>query len=144
MTAKVIHDVGADVIGVVEAENRPALVRFHDDVMALVLGTSYQHIMLIDGNDERGIDVAIMTRNGFDLEGIRSHVDDEENGERIFSRDCAEYHIKTPANHRLIVLVNHFKSKGFGSQATSNRKRETQAKRVKAIYEDLRQAGPTT
>jgi len=61
--------------------------------------------------------------------------------ERIFSRDCAEYHIKTPTNDRLIVLVNHFKSKGFGSQATSDRKRETQAKRVKAIYEDLRQGG---
>ncbi len=141
MTAKVIHEVGADIIGLVEAESRPALVRFHDDLLSLVHGTLYQHIMLIDGNDERGIDVAIMTRNGFHLEGIQSHVDDEENGKRIFSRDCAEYHIKTPANDRLIVLVNHFKSKGFGSQATSDRKRETQAKRVKAIYEDLRQAG---
>jgi endonuclease/exonuclease/phosphatase family metal-dependent hydrolase len=141
MTAKVIHEIGADIIGLVEAESRPALVRFHDDLLSLAHGTSYQHIMLIDGNDERGIDVAIMTRSGFDLEGIRSHVDDEENGKRIFSRDCAEYHIKTPTNDRLIVLVNHFKSKGFGSQATSDRKRETQAKRVKAIYEDLRQGG---
>ena len=141
MTAQVIHDVGADVIGLVEAESRPALVRFHDDVVSLVHGTSYQHIMLIDGNDERGIDVAIMTRNGFGLESIRSHVDDEENGKRIFSRDCAEYHIRTPANDRLIVLVNHFKSKGFGSQADSDRRRATQAKRVKAIYEDLRQGG---
>src|SRR5438128_6783716 len=123
MTAQVIHDVGADVIGLVEAESRPALVRFHDDVVSLVHGTSYQHIMLIDGNDERGIDVAIMTRNGFGLESIRSHVDDEENGKRIFSRDCAEYHIRTPANDRLIVLVNHFKSKGFGSQADSDRRR---------------------
>jgi len=141
MTAKVIHEVGADIIGLVEAESRPALVRFHDDLLSPAHGTSYRHIMLIDGNDERGIDVAIMTRNGFDLEGIRSHVDDEENGRRIFSRDCAEYHIKTPANDRLIVLVNHFKSKGFGSQAASDRKRATQAKRVKAIYEDLRQGG---
>jgi endonuclease/exonuclease/phosphatase family metal-dependent hydrolase len=141
MTAKVIHEVGADIIGLVEAESRPALVRFHDDLLSLAHGTSYQHIMLIDGNDERGIDVAIMTRNGFDIEGIQSHVDDEENGVHIFSRDCAEYHIKTPANDRLIVLVNHFKSKGFGSPATSDRKRETQAKRVKAIYEDLRQGG---
>jgi endonuclease/exonuclease/phosphatase family metal-dependent hydrolase len=141
MTAKVIHEIGADIIGLVEAESRPALVRFHDDLLSLAHDTSYQHIMLIDGNDERGIDVAIMTRSGFDLEGIRSHVDDEENGKRIFSRDCAEYHIKTPTNDRLIVLVNHFKSKGFGSQATSDRKRETQAERVKAIYEDLRQGG---
>jgi len=141
MTAKVIHEVGADIIGLIEAESRPALVRFHDDLLSRVHGTSYQRIMLIDGNDERGIDVAIMTRNGFDLDMMRSHVDDEDNGHRIFSRDCAEYHVRTPANDQLIVLVNHFKSKGFGSQTTSTRKRETQAKRVKAIYEDLRQGG---
>jgi endonuclease/exonuclease/phosphatase family metal-dependent hydrolase len=141
MTARVIQEVGADVIGLVEAESRPALLKFHDNVMSLLPGSSYQHIMLIDGNDDRGIDVAIMTRNGFTIESIRSHVDDEDNGRRIFSRDCAEYHIRTPANDELIVLINHFKSKGFGSQATSNRKRETQARRVKAIYDDLRQNG---
>jgi endonuclease/exonuclease/phosphatase family metal-dependent hydrolase len=141
MTAKVIHEIDADVLGLVEAENRPSLLRFNRDVMKLTTGTSYDHIMLVDGNDERGIDVAIMTRAGFDLEAIRSHVDDEENGKRIFSRDCAEYHIRTPGNHRLIILVNHFKSKGFGSAAESNRKREMQARRVKAIYENLRQGG---
>jgi endonuclease/exonuclease/phosphatase family metal-dependent hydrolase len=141
MTAKVIHEVGADVLGVVEAESRPSLVRFHDDVMSLTHGTTYDHIMLVDGNDERGIDVAIMTRKGFDIESIRSHVDDEVDGKRVFSRDCAEYHIKTPSGEKLIVLVNHFKSKGFGSQADSNRKRKMQAQRTKAIYEDLRAAG---
>jgi hypothetical protein len=96
MTAKVIHDVGADVIGLVEAESRPSLVRFNKDLLALTPGSSYDHIMLIDGNDERGIDVAIMTRGGFVLESMQSHVNDEENGTRIFSRDCAEYHIRTP------------------------------------------------
>jgi hypothetical protein len=59
---------------------------------------------------------------------------DQDSGKRIFSRDCAEYQFTTPANDRLIVLVNHFKSKGFGSQATSNAKRKLQAQRVKAIY----------
>ena len=141
MTAKVIHEIGADVIGLVEAESRPSLVSFNKDVMALTTGFSYDHIMLIDGNDSRGIDVAIMMRNGFVIESMRSHVDDAQDGTRIFSRDCAEYHIRTPGNDELVVLVNHFKSKGFGSQATSNRRRATQAGRVKSIYQDLRQAG---
>jgi endonuclease/exonuclease/phosphatase family metal-dependent hydrolase len=141
MTAKVINEVRADVLGVVEAENRPSLLRFNRDVLELTTGSSYERIMLIDGNDDRGIDVAIMLRNGFELESIRSHVDDEENGRRIFSRDCAEYHITTPGNDRLVVLVNHFKSKGFGSQADSNRRRRQQAERVKAIYQALGDAG---
>jgi endonuclease/exonuclease/phosphatase family metal-dependent hydrolase len=97
--------------------------------------------MLIDGNDDRGIDVAVMTRAGFEIELIRSHVDDADHGKLIFSRDCAEYHLKTPSNQRLVLLVNHFKSKGFGSQADSNRKRKLQAQRVKTIYEGLRQGG---
>lgn len=138
MTAKVIDTLGADVIALVEAENRPSLIRFQHDVIGSQL---YDHIMLIDGNDDRGIDVAVMTRAGFEIELIRSHVDDADHGKLIFSRDCAEYHLKTPSNQRLVLLVNHFKSKGFGSQADSNRKRKLQAQRVKTIYEGLRQGG---
>ena len=59
MTAKVIDTLGADVIALVEAENRPSLIRFQHDVIGSQL---YDHIMLIDGNDDRGIDVAVMTR----------------------------------------------------------------------------------
>jgi endonuclease/exonuclease/phosphatase family metal-dependent hydrolase len=141
MTAKVIHEVGADIVALVEAESRPSLVKFHDDVLELTHGDSYDHVMLIDGNDDRGIDVAIMSRNGYALDSIRSHVDDRTNGSRVFSRDCAEYHFKTPGNDRLVVLVNHFKSKGFGSQVANDERRRLQAQRAKAIYEDLRAGG---
>jgi endonuclease/exonuclease/phosphatase family metal-dependent hydrolase len=143
MTAKVIRDIDADVLGIVEAESRPALLHFCKDVMPAVDGAGYEHVMLIDGNDERGIDVAIMTRGGYDIRSIRSHVDDMENGGRIFSRDCAVFEIETPANNRLTVLVNHLKSKGFGSQSSSDARRTAQAKRIKAIYQDLRDEGKT-
>jgi endonuclease/exonuclease/phosphatase family metal-dependent hydrolase len=141
MTAKVINEIGADVVALVEAESRPSLLKFHDDVLILPHGASYDHIMLIDGNDDRGIDVALMARNGFHIDSIRSHVDDRSDGKRIFSRDCAEYHLTTPANDRLIVLVNHFKSKGFGSQSANDARRKLQAERVKVIYQALRNDG---
>lgn len=140
MTAKVISTVKADVIGLIEAESRPSLVKFHDQILKPA-GITYDQIMLIDGNDDRGIDVGIMTRSGFKLESMRSHVDDADNGKRIFSRDCAEYHLTTPSGQSLFVLVNHFKSKGFGSQADSNKERKAQADRVKAIYDGLVQQG---
>lgn len=141
LTAQVIKDVDADVIGVVEAEHRPSLLRFDNDVLTAVAGAPYDHVMLIDGNDERGIDVAIMTRKGYTIESICSHVDDMKSGNRIFSRDCAQFALKTPAGNELVVLVNHFKSKGFGSQSDSNEKRKAQAQRVKEIYEALRAKG---
>jgi endonuclease/exonuclease/phosphatase family metal-dependent hydrolase len=134
----VIRDLNADVLGVVEAENRPSLLHFCKDVLPAVDGVPYEHVMLIDGNDERGIDVAIMTRGGYDIRSIRSHVDDMKGASRIFSRDCAQYEIATPAGKRLTILVNHFKSKGFGSAASSNARRKAQAQRVKEIYEELR------
>jgi len=140
-TARVINDVGADVLGIVEAESRPALLRFTKNVMKSIGGDPYGHVMLIDGNDDRGIDVAVMTRQDYPIATISSHVDDADNTGVIFSRDCAQYTIDTPKGNRLVLLINHLKSKGFGSQATSNAKRERQAKRVKEIYEKLRQEG---
>src|SRR5438094_7101629 len=48
MTARVIHDLGADVLGLVEAESRPSLLKFHDDVMSIApAAITYDHIMLI-------------------------------------------------------------------------------------------------
>jgi endonuclease/exonuclease/phosphatase family metal-dependent hydrolase len=85
-----------------------------------------------------------MTREWFEIESIVSHVDDpdEKNeDERIFSRDCPEYTIKTPAGNRLLVLINHFKSKGYGNPKVSNSKRMRQAERVKQIYSDRLKQG---
>jgi endonuclease/exonuclease/phosphatase family metal-dependent hydrolase len=141
MTARVINDLQADVLGVVEGENRPSLLRFCKDVLAIDGEHPYQHIMLIDGNDERGIDVAVMTRGGYDIVGVSSHVDDMDDTGLVFSRDCPVYTIRTPAGNELTVLVNHLKSKGFGTPAASNAKRERQAARIKEIYDGLRAGG---
>lgn len=138
-TARVIKAVNADVLGVVEAESRPALVRFCKDVFPAVQATAYDHIMLIDGNDERGIDVGLMTKKKFDIVTIESHVDDEDAQGLIYSRDCAQYQVKTAKGNTLVVLINHFKSKGFGSAQTSDAKRKRQATRTAAIYQQLHQ-----
>jgi endonuclease/exonuclease/phosphatase family metal-dependent hydrolase len=133
MTARVIKDIGAHVLGLVEVEDRPALLRFNRDL----LGGLYRHVMLVDGNDDRGIDVAIMTRNGFDIRSIRSNVDKTDSKGIIFSRDCAEYEVRTPKGVVIHVLVNHFKSQSGGGGA----KRKRQAKAVRKIVDELVQGG---
>lgn len=140
-TAQVMIDVSADVLAVVEAESRPALAAFNEEIVVAMGGTPYRHVMVIDGNDGRGIDVGLMTKAGFPIGVMRSHVDDRlPSGETVFSRDCPEYTIEL-ASGPLIVLVNHFKSKGYGSASASNARRRDQAARVKAIYESLRAEG---
>lgn len=71
MTAKVINEVAADVLCLVEAEDRPSLVRFN----AELLGNRYGHRMLVDGNDPRGIDVGLFCRAGVEVLWMRSNVD---------------------------------------------------------------------
>lgn len=38
-----------------------------------VSGT-HAHVMVIDGNDDRGIDVGLMAKAGYEIIAIRSHV----------------------------------------------------------------------
>ena len=129
MTAQVIQDVHADIIGVVEAEDRPSLVRFNDEM----LGGLYSHVMLIDGNDRRGIDVGIMTDGNFEIESIRSNVDTVDAIGTVFSRDCPQYEVRTPNGTVLHVLVNHFKSQSGGGGT----KRQRQAAEVRSIADGL-------
>jgi endonuclease/exonuclease/phosphatase family metal-dependent hydrolase len=138
MTARVIQDVNADILAVIEAEDRIALSRFNEQLLKPVNAT-YRAIMLIDGNDDRGIDVGLLTKRGSTIESMVSHVDDMENGFRVFSRDCPEYTVRVNDTTTILILVNHLKSKGYGSKAASDARRKAQAKRVREIY-DLRRS----
>jgi endonuclease/exonuclease/phosphatase family metal-dependent hydrolase len=140
-TASVIKLVDADVLGVVEAENRIALKRFNEVVIPTIGGSPYHHVMLIDGNDDRGIDVGLMSRKSFVIESVRSHVDDRTDGGLLFSRDCPEYLLRLPSGKRLLLLVNHFKSKGYGEAVRSNARRKLQAQAVRKIYDARRHEG---
>ena len=141
-TGRVIKAVGADVLAVVEAENRVALMQFSEQVLRKLDSEPYDEIMLIDGNDARGIDVGLMTTNGYSIGLMRSHIADmRANGERVFSRDCPEYAVSTPHGETIWVLPNHFKSKYGGNDPSSVSKRSDQARRTAEIYESLRAAG---
>jgi len=141
-TARVVRDIDADVIGIIECEGRSALMEFSYGLLPGVKGRAYDQVMLIDGNDDRGIDVGLMARGAYRIGWMRSHVDDvSSQGGRIFSRDCPEFAIWTPSGETVWVLVNHFKSKGYGAQKDSDAKRWLQAEAVRRIYERLKAEG---
>lgn len=140
-TARIIQDVGADVLAVIEVEDRITLQRFNEQALHAAGGRPYDHAMLIDGNDARGIDVGLLAREPHTIASMRSHVDDLANGRPIFSRDCPEYELALPGGERLWLLVCHLKSKGYGSQQRSDARRQLQARRTREIYEALRWNG---
>ncbi|SEC77067.1 endonuclease/exonuclease/phosphatase family protein [Rhodococcus koreensis] len=147
-TAQVLREVDADIAAVVEVEGRIALERFAEAaIVDQDRNPLFPHAMVIDGNDDRGIAVGILSKNAYPLRGIRSHVDDRTpTGRPVFSRDCPEFTFDFPgastlAGSSLTVLVNHFQSKGYGTPADSNARRLRQAERVAAIYWQLRADG---
>jgi endonuclease/exonuclease/phosphatase family metal-dependent hydrolase len=139
MTARVIEEVAADVLAVVEAEDRIALARF-DEQLLQQAGSGYGSAMLIDGNDDRGIDVGVFYRPPCSIESMVSHVDDELSTGQKFCRDCPEFTIRS-GSARLLLMVCHFKSKGHGPQNKSNERREAEATRVREIYDERRAQG---
>jgi endonuclease/exonuclease/phosphatase family metal-dependent hydrolase len=142
-TAMVIRDVGADVLGVIEAESRPRLAMFSTAMLTKVGGVPYEIVMMVEGNDPRGIDVGVMCRPQYPVTAIRTHIYDRDEQGLVFSRDCCEYHLATPGGARLVVLVNHLKSKGYGSAADpiGTLRRTRQAARIAQIYAGLRAEG---
>jgi endonuclease/exonuclease/phosphatase family metal-dependent hydrolase len=143
-TARVIREVDADILVVVEAEHRTSLNRFNKQVLGPLTGAAYDHVMLIDGNDERGIDVGVMARRGCAIESMRSHVDDREAGETVFSRDCPEYLFTLPSGARLLVMANHLKSKSARNPkdaAAAAALRTLQAQHIRRLYDQRLAAG---
>ena len=136
-TARTIAELDADILCLCEVESRPVLERFHNQVLMQMFKQRiqpYGYIFLIDGNDDRGIDVAIMSRHK--IEDVKTHIWDrtrDDGGQLIFSRDCLELKIALDSGPKLAVLINHFKSKGYGRPADNDAKRKAQAERVKEI-----------
>jgi endonuclease/exonuclease/phosphatase family metal-dependent hydrolase len=136
-TARVIAAVNPDVLVLVEVESRPALQQFHDKVLQPLLPAPYPYNMVIDGNDQRGIDVGILSR--YPIQRMRSHIADRSGDRHTFSRDCPEYYVELPSGRELLLLPNHFASKG--SDAIGARRR-VQAAATARIYRTLRKKFP--
>jgi endonuclease/exonuclease/phosphatase family metal-dependent hydrolase len=131
-----------DILCLQEVENLDAIRLFNQRY----LDGHYPYRLLIDGHDERNIDVGVLSC--FPITEIRTHVDDvDEEGRRVFSRDCLEATFRLPGGETLTLLVNHLKSKlllGEGGEDADARKaklrasharRLAQAKAVAALVE---------
>jgi endonuclease/exonuclease/phosphatase family metal-dependent hydrolase len=129
LTGKAIRKANADVIALQEVDNLEVLRRFRSEMLK---GMEYDHAMLIDGNDPRHIDVAVLSRHP--IVRARSYHHVRSGNSFVFSRDCLEADIKA-GNQILTLFVNHFKSM-MGGRAQTKARRQKQAAEVKKIVTD--------
>lgn len=137
--ARVISEANPDILLLQEVEDRQSLVEFNQHF--LCSETRFTDILLIPGNDPRGLDMAIMTKNGYQIRSVRSHVNDSYSDGKYFDKDFQEFEILTPKGETIWILSAHLKEEDKDKDKSAVQ-RELQAKHIAKTYEDLtRQRG---
>lgn len=131
LTAKAIVATGADIVCLQEVENLDTLKNFCSKY--LTGKNSYPYKILIDGNDPRLIDVAILSK--IPIDSVVTHQYKKgSNNRNVFSRDCLEARF-TIGTKPFSVFVNHFKSMLDKSAKTPAQSRANTAAKRKAQCE---------
>lgn len=161
LSALAIADTDADILCLQEVDNMEALKAFEYGYLFRMIGSGYRQKYLVEGNDSRGIDVAVLmreeTRDGqpIELRDVTSHAaltyhdlglyhpglgPNVGPDDRIFKRDCLELDLRV-GGRPLTVYVVHFKSMTNGRDGVDGRTstmpvREAEAKAVRHIIEN--------
>jgi endonuclease/exonuclease/phosphatase family metal-dependent hydrolase len=135
-----MHDINADVLGFQEVESKEVLSQFRDKYLA---DMGYREVVLIEGNDTRGIDVALFSR--YPVTNVKSHKDVRfpvagEPQPVGFSRDLLQVRIQGPNNYAFTVFVAHLKSHHGGAPADV--RREAEARAAQQIIGAFQKANP--
>lgn len=161
MTALAIADADADILCLQEVENLDTLHRFEYGYLFKMIGDGYRHKALIDGNDSRGINLAVLAREKtldgapIEIESVTSHAHltyqaaglytpeltgQAQPGDKIFKRDCLEVDLRI-GGKPLTIYVVHFKSMGGPREGVDGRSytmpvRVAEARAVRKIIAD--------
>jgi endonuclease/exonuclease/phosphatase family metal-dependent hydrolase len=128
--AAVLARVDADVVLLQEVETR---------ALAIALGAraGYAEARLVEGNDPRGIDVAVLSRRP--ITRYVSHAAERDGeGRLLWPRDCVEVHLE--AGGRPIAIVASHLSSRLSDDGT---RRTAQASRMRAIADTVASADPS-
>lgn len=135
-----LRALNADVVGLVEVESRATLRNFRDTYLK---DMGYQYIALQEGNDMRGIDVAVLSR--FPITHLKSHRN------AVFgvpgapapgklSRDLLQARIAVGQGYSFTLFVTHLKARP--GEKASDAKRKAEAQFIRRMLRDFEKANP--
>ncbi|MDG2380389.1 MAG: endonuclease/exonuclease/phosphatase family protein [Pirellulaceae bacterium] len=136
-----IRAMNADVLALQEVESRGYLQRFVDVFLAK---SGYRHVVLLEGNDARGIDVALLSRVPIGRVSSHRHKTfvDARGKPRRLSRDLLQVEILPRNGAPFEVWVVHLKSNSGGREAAEPI-RLSEVTQIRKIYDDAVANHPT-
>ena len=106
--AKVIKEVDPDILVVLEVEDRASLVNFNRHFLSSMKNPPYKEIVFLGTNDPFGRGIGVMAKDGFDLESIRTHVNDLDGEDKpVLDVDLQEYRFRSSSGNCLDLLCTH-------------------------------------
>lgn len=139
--ARVMAEVNADVLLLQEVEEKGSLEDFNREFLPDYNCVPYEDIYVLQGNDGRGQELAMMAKNGFQIKSVHSFMrEKDEEGGFLFEKNLLKYEVTTPSLNTIWLVAVHFTEIGKDKEQ-SDRKRFRQASRVAEIYQQLLDEG---
>ncbi|WP_422082196.1 hypothetical protein [Ulvibacterium sp.] len=131
--AKVILEIGPDILILQEVENRESLIEFNKIFFNASQDSRYNEIMHLQGNDAMGLGMGVLLKKGYHIKSIKSFSNEmDEQEKRLFNNDFQWYEIGAPNNTTLDLLCCQ-----LANENHSNSFRKKQAAKVRTVYEDI-------
>lgn len=135
--ARVIADVNPDILILQEIEDRASLEEFNKDFLPRFGCIPFQQTFVVQGNDRRGQEIGILTRIGYEIKSVRSHIYDiNRQREFVFDKDLVEYEILTARGNSLWILVTHLQER-TEKKELSDKIRIAQAEKIAEVFNHL-------
>jgi len=139
--ARVIAEVNADVLVLQEVEDRNSLFDFNNQFLPKFNGVPYRELLVLQGNDGRGQEIGMLTKNGFQIQEIRTYSNElDDSGKPVFDKNLVKYEITTPSKNKIYLLAVHLLEQGKDKE-NCDALRFRQARRIAEIYRQLRDQG---
>lgn len=139
--ARVIAEVNADVLVLQEVEDRNSLLEFNNQFLPKFNGVPYREFLVLQGNDGRGQEIGMLTKNGFQIQEVRTYSNElDDSGKPVFDKNLVKYEITTPSKNKICLLAVHLQEQGKDKE-NFDVLRFRQAHRVAEIYQQLRSQG---
>lgn len=138
--ARVIAESNADVLLLQEVEDRSAFSELNNELLPHFNCVPYDELFILQGNDDRGQEIAMATKNGFTIASVRSLMGERRGDTLLFSKNLLVYEIKTPLKNTVFLIGAHLEEQR-GEKEKEDTRRFIQAERIARLYKELRKTG---